>query len=351
MTAAIKTAKGDFYVGETGIPELQKPDWVLARIRVAGICGTDLRHWKEEDPHLECRIMGHEMAGEVVRVGPDVKHVQPGDRVVIETVLGDDTCDWCRVQQYNLCPDLYKVRMETVSQAFAQYVSGPGKKFYKLPDHVSFEEAALLDTFSVGLHAIQLSGLHLNDKVAIIGSGSIGLGQLQLAKLSGADAIVFDMVDSSLELARELGADMIVNTEKEDGYQKLMEFTNGRGADIVFECAGGSAMQMTLPLATSFTRIGGKVIIVGGFDTGKTSTEMEWQRIQMGEIQLIPSASYSFWGIYPEMQICLDLLANGKLNAKKMISHNFPIEEINKAFEVAKDKKNTHALFVALTIT
>ena len=78
---------------------------------------------------------------------------------------------------------------------------------------------------------------------------------------------------------------------------------------------------------------------------------MEWQRIQMGEIQLIPSASYSFWGIYPEMQICLDLLANGKLNAKKMITHSFPIEKINEAFEVAKEKKHTHALFVALTIT
>ena len=195
MTAALKTAEGDFSVSETELPELKEKDWVLARIKVAGICGTDLRHWKQHEPDLECRIMGHEMAGEVVAVGPDVTHVKPGDRVVIETVLGDDRCDWCRIQQYNLCPHLYEVRMKTVSQAFAQFVSGPAKKFYRLPDHVSFEEAALLDTFSVGLHAIQLSGLKLNDKAAIIGSGSIGLGQLQLAKLSGADTIVFDIVD------------------------------------------------------------------------------------------------------------------------------------------------------------
>jgi L-iditol 2-dehydrogenase len=351
MKAALKTSKGDFLISDVDIPQLQKPDWVLARVRVAGICGTDLRHWKEPDPHLECRIMGHELAGEVVQVGPEVKNVKPGDRVVIETVLGDDTCDWCRVQQYNLCPHLYDVRMDTVSQAFAQYVSGPAKKFYKLPDHVSFEEAALLDTFSVGLHAVQLSGLKINDKVAIIGAGSIGLGQLQLAKICGADAIIFDKVDSSLELAKELGADMVVHTEKDDCNKKLMEFTGGRGADITFECAGGTAMQMTLPQATSFTRIGGKVIIVGGFGSGKTTTEMEWQRIQMGEIQLIPSASYSFWGIYPEMQMCLDLLSKGKLNAKKMISHRFPIEQINKAFETARDKEHTDSLFVALTIT
>lgn len=147
MKAALKTHEGDFFLSEVPLPDIQKPDWVIARVRVAGICGTDLRHWKKADPHLECKIMGHELAGEVVSVGPEVTNLQPGDRVVIETVLGDDTCEWCNIQQYNLCPDLYKVRMETVSQAFAQYVSGPAKKFYKLPDHVSYEEAALLDTF------------------------------------------------------------------------------------------------------------------------------------------------------------------------------------------------------------
>jgi L-iditol 2-dehydrogenase len=351
MTAALKTAKGDFSISEVEIPELQKPDWVLARVKVAGICGTDLRHWKKEDAHLECKIMGHELAGEVVSVGPEVTNVKPGDRVVIETVLGDDSCEWCNVQQYNLCPNLYEVRVKSVSQAFAQYVSGPAKKFYKLPDHVSYEEATVLDTFSVGLHALQLSGIKINDKVAIIGSGSIGLGQLQLAKIAGADVIIFDIVDSSLELAKELGADAVVNTNKEDGYQKLMEFTNNRGADITFECAGGTAMPMTLPRATEYTRIGGKVVIVGGFDSGKTETELDWQRIQMGEIKLIASASYSYWDIYPEMQMCLDLLAKGKLKAKKMITHNFPLEKINEGFSTARDKEHSNALFVALTIT
>lgn len=350
MMAAVKTAKGDFKISEVSLPTLQKSDWVMARVKVAGICGTDLRHWKKHDPNLECKIMGHELAGEVVSVGPDVTNVKPGDRVVIETVLGDDTCHWCNIQQYNLCPDLYKVRMETVSQPFAQYISGPCKKFYKLPDHVSYEEAALLDAFSVGVYALQLSGFKINDKVAIIGSGSIGLGQLQLAKIAGAEVIMFDIVDSSLRLAKELGADVVVNTTQEDAKQKLMEFTDNRGADITFECAGGTAIPHTLPLATSFSRIGGKVIIVGGFDPGKTTTALEWQRIQIGEIQLIPSASYSYWDIYSEMQICPDLLAKGKLNAKKMISQSFPMEQINDAFIVAKDKKHSDALFVALTV-
>jgi L-iditol 2-dehydrogenase len=350
MKAALKTADGRFEIKEVEIPKVAHPDWVLMRVRVTGICGTDLRHWKKEEPELEHKIMGHELAGEIVEVGEAVRDLKPGDRVVAETLLGDETCNWCRVQQYNLCPHLYAVRMETMSRSFAKYVAGPSKKFYKLPDNVSYEEATVLDTFSVCLHAQQLSSLKINDKVVIIGAGPIGIAQMQLAKASGADVLITDVIDSSLELAKELGADVIVNTGKEEGYQKVMEFTGLRGADIAFECAGGPSMEETLQQATSFARIGGKVVIVGGFNKGKTSVPLEWQRIQMGEINLIPSASYSFWDIYPEMQICIELLSKGKINAKKMITHSFHLDEINKAFETADDKEHTKAVFVALTV-
>jgi len=348
MTAALKTSDGKFEIKEVDRVTIPADDWVLARIRVSGICGTDLRHWKKHEPDLACKIMGHEMAGEVVEVGSAVKNVKPGDRVVIETLLGDGTCDWCRVQQYNLCPNLYKVRMETVSRAFAEYVAGPATKFHLLPDHVSFEEATVLDTFSVCLHAQQQSGLKINDKVAIIGAGPIGIGQLQLAKLSGAEVIVADVVDSSLAIAKELGADDVINTSNEDAAAKILELTGGRGVDIAFECVGGEHMEETLQLATEVTRIGGKVIIVGGFEKGKMPITLDWQRLQMGQIQLIFSASYAFWDIYPEMTMCLDLLSKGMLNARKMITHSFPLTEINEAFETAENKAETGALFVAL---
>jgi L-iditol 2-dehydrogenase len=348
MKAAIKTGEGDFELKEVERPQISNPDWALARVKVSGICGTDLRHWKVAIPHLKGMIMGHEMAGEVVEVGDDVPNVKPGDRVVIETLLGDGTCDWCRVQRYNLCPHLYDVRVKSVSRAFAEYVAGPATKFHKLPDHVSYEEAALLDTFAVSLHGIQLSGLKVNDKVVVIGAGPIGLGQLQLAKLYGADVLITDLVDHPLEVAKELGADVVVNSKREDALKKVMEFTDGRGADVTFECAGGKSMPETLPQATTFTRINGKVVIVGGFEAGPIAIELDWQHIQKAEIQLIPSASYSFWGIYPEMKMCLDLLAAGKLNAKRLITHRFPLSEINKAFETAADKEKNKSIFVAI---
>lgn len=350
MKAALKTADGRFEIAEVERPIIPASDFVLARVRVAGICGTDLRHWQKSEPELECHIMGHELAGEVVEVGSGVVNLKPGDRVVIETVMGDGVCPFCNVQQYNVCEHLYDVRTQYVSRAYAEFLCGPEKKFYKLPDHVSFEEAALIDTFSVCLHAHHLGGVGVNDRIVVIGAGPIGLGQLQLAKLAGADVIVADVVDSALELAGKLGADLVVNTAREDLAARVQDFTGGLGADICFECAGGESMPETLPLATEVVRRRGKVVIVGGFDKGKTTIPLEWQRIQMSEIRIIPSASFAFHEIYPEQGMVLDLLAKGKLDAKSLITHRFALDEINKAFETADAKEETGAVFVAIEI-
>jgi L-iditol 2-dehydrogenase len=350
MKAALKTAEGTFEIADVQRPQIPNADWVLARIRVAGICGTDLRHWKKHEPELEHHIMGHELAGEVVDVGAAVSNVRPGDRVVIESVMGDGECEWCRVQQYNLCPNLYQVRTECVSRAYGEFVTGPASKFYKLPDHVSFEEAALIDTFSVCLHAQHLSGLSINNKVAVIGAGPIGLGQLMLAKASGADVLITDIVDSALDMAKELGADVVLNSSRDDPVAAARAFTGGRGVDIAFECCGGPSMPKTLPQATQMARRGGKVVIVGGFDAGVTEIGLEWQRIQMSEIQLIPSASFAFHGLDAEQGIVLELLSKGTLDVSKLITHRFGLEQINEAFEIAQDKENTGAVFVAITI-
>jgi L-iditol 2-dehydrogenase len=350
MKAALKTADGKFELGEVERPAIEHPDWVVARVKVAGICGTDLRHWNKAEPELEHHIVGHELAGEVVEVGPEVTNVAPGDRVVIESVMGDGECEWCRVQQYNLCPNLYQVRTKCVSRAYGEFVTGPAKKFYKLPDHVSFEEAALIDTFSVCLHAQHRSGLSINDKVAVLGAGPIGLGQLMLAKASGADVLVTDVVDSALDLARELGADAVVNSSRDDPVGAAMTFTGGRGVDIAFECAGGESMPTTLPQATKMVRRAGKVVIVGGFDKGETAIGLEWQRIQMSEIELIPSASFSFHGLDAEQGMALELLSKGTLDASKLISHRFSLDQINEAFETAAAKDRTAATFVAISI-
>jgi len=351
MKAALKTAEGRFEIAEVERPIIPTGDFVLARVRVAGICGTDLRHWNKAEPELECHIVGHELAGEVVEVGEDVTDLKPGDRVVIETVMGDDVCDYCRIQRYNICEHLYDVRTKYVSRAYGEFVCGPQSKFYKLPGHVSFEEAALIDTFSVCLHAHHRADVGVNHKIVIIGAGPIGLGQLQLAKMSGADVLIIDRVRSSLDLARDLGADMIVDSAREDVISRVMDFTSGRGAEVCFECAGGLSMPETLPLATKLVRRGGKVVVVGGFDAGEIAIPLEWQRIQMSEIEIVMSASFAYRDIYPEQGMVLDLLAKGKLDAKSLITHRFDLNDINEAFETADAKEETGAVFVAIAIS
>lgn len=350
MKAALKTADGRFSIEEVEDPRLPAADWVKVRIRVAGICGTDLRHWQTPDASLRCCIMGHEMAGEVVEIGADVTRDAVGDRVLVESVLGCGHCDWCRARQYNRCPDLYPTRRASVSRAYAGYVVGPQHKMYRLPDTIGYDDAALLDTYAVCLHAQHLSGLAINATVAIIGAGPIGLGQLMLAKASGATVLIVDTVAHSLAVARDLGADRAIDSQHADPVEAVMAATGGRGADIVFECAGGASMPTRLPLATRMVRRGGKVVIVGGFDAGEIAIPLEWQRIQMSEITLIPSASFALHDIDPEQGEVLALLARGTLQAQPLITHRFPLDQINQAFEVAMDKTHTDAIFVAIEI-
>jgi len=351
MRAAVKTAEGTFRVEQVEEPQIPTSNFVKVRVRVAGICGTDLRHWKKHEPELECNIMGHELAGEVVEVGEGVTNVKVGDGVVVETVMGDGVCPYCRIQRYNICEHLYDVRTHYVSKTYGEFLVGPAEKMYLLPDHVSFEDAALVDTLSVCLHGQHLSGLTINDRVAVIGAGPIGLGQLMLAKASGADVLIVDKVDSALQLARELGADMVVDGRTEDPIEAAKRFTDGRGVDIVFECAGGESMPETFPQATKMVRRGGKVILIGGFDEGETSIPLEWQRIQMSEIQIIPSASFAYRDIYAEQGEIVELIAKGKLPVGKLITHRFKLDQINEAFEVAQEKDRTGAVFVAIEIS
>ncbi|WP_225206431.1 zinc-dependent alcohol dehydrogenase [Novosphingobium huizhouense] len=348
MKAAIKTEQGTFRIENTDMPALPGPDWVLVRVRVAGICGTDLRHWEKPEADLVGHIMGHELAGDVVATGDAVTNVAVADRVVVETVLGCGHCEWCRRGQYNICPELYPTRSRYVSRAYGQFLVSPASHVYRLPDHVSFKQAALIDTLSVCLHAQHLSGLAINDRVAIVGAGPIGLGQLLLAKASGADVLIVDKVDHSLALAQEIGADAIVNSERDDPVEAMRAMTHGRGADIVFECVGGASMGETLPLATKLARRGGKVVIIGGFDAGEQSVALEWQRIQMSEIQLVPSASFAWWKLDEEQGQVLELIGKGRIDVDPLITHTFPLDRINEAFHCANDKARTGAVFIAV---
>jgi L-iditol 2-dehydrogenase len=348
MKAAVKTAKGDFEIKEVPIPEITKPDYVLVKIRGAGVCGSDLKSWKVPRPEVVGKITGHEVAGDIVAVGHDVTHVKPGDRVGVDTIVTCGKCYWCRVGQYHICPRMFEMRSKTFAQGFSEYVVGPAENCYHIPSHVSYGEAAIMDVYGTSVHAMSRTGTRVGQTVVILGAGPIGLSLLDLVNVVGAKGIITDILDFPLEFAKDtIGAFETINSAKVDPVERVMELTNNRGADVVFECVGGRAAATLLPQAVSMVRRKGKVAIVGALRSDMSLT-MDWSKLHWGEVDLVPVSGFYHWGNDPEFKIVIDLLIQGKLHAAEMITHEFSLEEINEAFLTAADKRKTHSIKVVI---
>ena len=348
MKAAVKTAEGDFEIKDVPMPEITRPDYVLVKVRSSGVCGSDLHSWKVPRPEAVGKISGHEIAGDIVAVGKDVTNVIVGDRVGVDSVIGCGECYWCRVGQYHLCPYCFEIRGRTFAQGFSQYIVGPADHVYPIPDHVGYGEAAIMDVYGTSVHAINRTDTHMGQTVVIIGAGPIGLSLLDLVNITGANGIIIDILDSPLEFAKKtIGAYETINSIKVDPVQRVMELTDGRGADKVFECVGGGAASMLLPQAVSMVRRKGQVALIGALRPDMALT-VDWRKLQWGEIDVVPVSGFYHWENDPEFKIVTDLLIKGKLHATEMITHRFPLEKINEAFEAAANKKKTNSIKVVI---
>ncbi|MDP2952871.1 MAG: NAD(P)-dependent alcohol dehydrogenase, partial [Chloroflexota bacterium] len=245
MLAAVLHGKLDLRLEHRPIP-LPGPGQVLVRIVAVGICGSDVHFWK--DGRIGTRvverpmILGHECAGEVVALGEGVAAFQVGDRVALEPGIPCGFCPWCRTGRYNLCPQVRFLAAPPTDGALAEYVAHPAALTYKLPAHLSYEEGALLEPLSVGLHAVERAGVRVGDRVLIAGAGPIGLVNLFAAKAHGASQVYLtDIRPHRLELACRLGAEAAIDARETPGVQqKMQEFTEGYGVDIALDCSGSS---------------------------------------------------------------------------------------------------------------
>jgi len=346
--AAVKTAEGTFEIKEVPMPEITRPDYVLVKVRGSGVCGSDLHSWKVPRPEAVGKMSGHEVAGDIVAVGEDVTNVKPGDRVGVDSVIGCGKCYWCRVGQYHLCPDCFKIRSETFAQGFSEYIVGPADHVYKIPDHVGYGEAAIMDVYGTSIHAINRTNTHMDQTVVIIGAGPIGLSLLDLVNIAGAKGIIIDVIDHPLKFAEKtIGAYETINSTKVDPVKRVMELTDGRGADKVFECVGGRASSVVLPQAVEMVRRKGQVALIGALRPDM-ELKVNWQKLQWGEIDVVPVSGFYHWENDPEFKMVTDLLIDGKLHATEMITHRFPLEKINEAFETAANKKETNSIKVVI---
>jgi len=338
MRAAVTQAWNDMSVEEVSVP-VPEPGEALVRVGACGICGTDLKIlsgayegvWPPSLPFIQ----GHEWGGTVAALGEGVKSLNIGDRVVAENHSGCGECVMCRRGRYNLCEvartrdPAYKLYGHTAPGAFAEYATRPAKILHKLPDEVTFEESTIINQGSMGLHAIRRCPIEPGDWVAVFGPGLVGLIIVQLAKAVGATRVIAVGRGPRLEMARELGADEVVDYTTPNVVEQIYAYTEDRGVDCAYETAGSpDAVRGVI----GAVRRGGRVGIVGLVVTEDVTLRTD--RIVLDDIDVHGVRSSP--NAYPEF---IRLMGAGKVNASKLISRVFPLEDINEAIDVFRRRE------------
>lgn len=308
-------------VTEMPTPEIG-PEEVLVRVRACGICGSDVHGFDGgSGRRVPPLIMGHEAAGEVSAVGANVTRFKPGDRVTFDSTVYCGTCWFCRRGQINLCDNRNVLGVSTGEYrrhgAFAEFVAVPQHIVYSLPDNLSFEEAALIESVSIAFHAVSRTPISLADTAVVVGTGMIGSLVIQTLRAVGCGKIIaVDIDDYKLERALEFGADEGLNSKKVDIAAEVAARTEGRGADVAFEVVGATA-----PLATAISAVrkGGVVTLVGNL---ARNVDLPVQNVVTREITLYGSCSSA--GEYPA---CIAMMARGAINVKPLISVTASLEQ------------------------
>ncbi|XP_077870277.1 sorbitol dehydrogenase-like [Saccoglossus kowalevskii] len=329
--AVLLRKKGDLEVVEVEKPSPGENEVLLA-IDSVGICGTDVHFWT----HGEIgdfivkapMILGHESSGVVAALGKGVSTLKVGDRVAIEPSVPCRKCDYCKGGRYNLCPDIVCGSTPPVHGSLANYYCHAADFCYKLPDHVSFEEGALLEPLSVGVHACRRSGVTLGSKLLVCGAGPIGLVSLLTAKAMGAAQVIITDIDQGrLDVGKQIGADFTVLADSEDGREmaKKIESTLGCMPDISIECSG---VPSSIQTGIYATRSGGVFALVG---LGPSDVTLPIVNAAVREVDIIGILRYA--NCFPT---ALAMIASGKVDVKPLVTHRFTLAKSLDAFETAR---------------
>jgi len=303
-------------------------DEVLIQVRACGICGSDVHGYDgSTGRRIPPLVMGHEAAGVIAAIGSAVKDFAVGDRVTFDSTISCGQCHFCKRGQVNLC-DARQVLGVSCGDyrragAFAEFVTVPARVLYRLPDGLAFEKAAMIEAISVAVHAVHLTPVELNDTAVIVGAGMIGLLTLQAARLAGCRKIIaVDVDEGRLQTALSLGATHSIVAKDQDVPALVREWTDGRGADVAFECVGTS---VTVQSAIESTRKGGTVTLVGNI---APRIELPLQSVVTRQIRLQGSCASG-----GEIPACIELLAAGLIQVEPMLSAFAPLEDGPRWFE------------------
>jgi L-iditol 2-dehydrogenase len=298
------------------------PHEVLVQVAACGICGSDVHGYDgSSGRRIPPLVMGHEAAGTIAAAGSEVSGFAEGDRVTFDSTVYCGVCEFCRKGVVNLCNNRQVIGVSCAefkrAGAFAEYVIVPARIVYRLPDALSFAEAAMLEAVSVALHAVHVSELDGGETALVIGAGMIGLLLVQAARVAGCSRIFVADVDATrLKLAADLGADETVEATGAGLVQEILRFTEGLGADVVFEAVGRNE---TVAGAIDCVRKGGKVTLVGNI---VPEISLPLQKVVSRQIRLQGSCASA--GEYPE---AIQLVSTGKIRVGQLITAVAPLSD------------------------
>ena len=314
-------------VVDTPVPSTG-PDEVLVQVAACGICGSDVHGYDgSSGRRIPPIVMGHEAAGAVASVGADVKDFSPGDRVTFDSTVYCGHCAYCARGEVNLCDNRQVIGVSCTDYrragAFAEFIAVPQRIVYRLPDDISFEEAAMLEAVSVALHAVRISPVSVGQSALVIGAGMIGLLTLQAARAAGCSRVLIADVDETrLNLAKQVGAEETLQASGPELIAEIMQRTGGKGMDLVLEAVGRNE---TIAAAIDCVRKGGTVTLIGNI-TPEVSLPL--QKVVSRQIRLQGSCASA--GEYPE---AIELMASGKIQVKPLITAVASLEEGPRWFE------------------
>ena len=333
MQALVKTQKGEGFIELRDVPEpVISDDEVLIEVKAAGICGTDIHVKHDTFPYWPPVILGHEFAGEIAQVGANVDGWQVGDRVVGEPhTLHCGKCYLCRRGHVQNCPEKRSPGWG-IDGAFARFLKYPPKLLHRIPDTMTFEQAALVEPAANAVTDILERGtLEVGDFVVVLGPGPIGLLAAQVARAGGAREvmIVGAPADEELRLAtaRSLGVEHVVNFAETNPVERCLELTEGRGADLVIECSGAPA---AIAQSIELCRKWGKVCAIGL--TGKRPVQLDWDAAMMKvlTVYLNMSTAYASW------DKTIWMISTGRVNVDPLITHVLPLADWERGFEAVE---------------
>lgn len=324
MKAGIFYGKGDCRVENVAIPEIAVHE-VLIKVKYCGVCGTDMHIHSGAEGSAKVTppvILGHEFAGEVIRVGELVKNLKAGDRVSVDPNMTCGCCRYCRNGKVHLCERLQAVGV-TQNGGFAEYCAVPYPQAYPIDAALDYIQGAFVEPVACCIHGIDLTGIQTGDTVMIIGGGTIGLIMLQLAKLAGAARVVLvEPVAAKRDKAKELGADWVIDPDDAAGLGAFMAQTNG-GADVSIECVGKPA---TIVQAIKNTAKGGTILVFG---VAAPDARIPVSPFEFFQREL--TLKTSFVNPFTHRR-AIQMLAAKKINVERLVAQVFPLDELPQVF-------------------